>query len=103
MGSRSGWERSKKAGLGVGGAGCTFCVKILLWHHIDHLLRDAQVLNVVAADDDLGQAPEAVAVARGQGHLAKTARRGARGSGVHQGRRTRRRMTGQDEELPALT
>ena len=40
------------------------CTEILLRNHADDILGDAKVLDIVATDDDLGQAPESVAVAR---------------------------------------
>ena len=36
--------------------------RVLLRHHANHLLRDAKVLDIIAADDDLGQPPEAIAI-----------------------------------------
>ena len=36
--------------------------RVLLWHHGNDLLRDAQVLDVVPADDHLRQPPETIAI-----------------------------------------
>eukprot|EP00325_Prymnesiales_sp_UTEX-LB-985_P033272 CAMPEP_0174718514 /NCGR_PEP_ID=MMETSP1094-20130205/29164_1 /TAXON_ID=156173 /ORGANISM="Chrysochromulina brevifilum, Strain UTEX LB 985" /LENGTH=132 /DNA_ID=CAMNT_0015918643 /DNA_START=168 /DNA_END=566 /DNA_ORIENTATION=- len=36
---------------------------LLRWHHVDDLLRDPQVLDVIATDGHLRQSPEAIAVA----------------------------------------
>jgi hypothetical protein len=57
-------------------AAAAFGAEVLLGHHADHLLRDAQVLDVVAADNNLRQPPEPIAVARGADHAAQAVERG---------------------------